>query len=113
LREDYKIVTENHRDYARKIAKASLYMNKSFNDLMNGEKDAENQYNKARETFDKLCTSAKFSESSRSINDIGLGSFGKIFDKVEKDEWVYKHTPVEKDQIDEMLESFKTIEKSL
>ena len=39
LERDYKIITENHRDYARKIAKASLQMDKAFDydkDLMDG-----------------------------------------------------------------------------
>jgi len=113
LRSDYKIITENHRDYARKIAKASLYMDICFEDMMKGEKGAEIQYNKARETFDKLCQSAKFAESSRSINDVGLGSFGKIFEQVENEEYIYKHVPIKKDEIDEMLAAFQTIQKSL
>lgn len=32
LERDYKIITENHRDYARKIAKASLQMDKAFDE---------------------------------------------------------------------------------
>ena len=109
---DYKVATENHRDYARKIAKASLFMDKALAALMAGEDGAEVRYNKAREAFDSLSKSAKFSESSRSMNDVGLGCFGKIAERVEAGGYVYRHEPLEKDQIDELLDALKTIEKS-
>ena len=34
--ERFKIVTENHRDYAKKIAKASLMMDKAYEDMLKG-----------------------------------------------------------------------------
>lgn len=110
---DYKIITENHRDYARKIAKASLYMDKCFERMMNGVEGADVQYAKAREAFDTLSKSAKFAEQTRNANDVGLGSFGKIVEKVEKGQYIPKHTPLEKDDIDKLLDYFQTIEKSL
>ena len=113
LLRDYKIITENHRDYARKISKASLYMDQCLEAAKTGDKNATGQYKQAQEIFDKLCQSAKFAESTRSINDVGLGCFGRIVEEVEKGEYVYKHIPIAKDDIDEILTAFSTIEKSL
>lgn len=84
LKQDYSIVTANHLDYARKVAQASLAMTKAFNDMQEGKQDADKMYNAASANFDKLCKSAEFAQSQRSATDISLGSFGQIFDKVEK-----------------------------
>ena len=70
-------MTENHRDYARKIAKASLQMDKTFDDMMNGVDGADKRYENATKAFDTLSKSAKFSESTRSVNDVGASSFSK------------------------------------
>lgn len=111
LKSDYKIVTTNHMDYAKKIAKASLAMDREFEKVMRGEPDTV--YKNLRETFDKLSNSAKFSESQRSANDVGLGSFGVIAARVEKDEWIPEYEPVDKDTYDLIIEQFSNIEKSL
>jgi hypothetical protein len=113
LDRDYKIATENHKDYARKIAKASLQMDKCFEDMMAGVSGADTRYKNARETFDSLCKSAKFSESTRSLNDVGLSSFSIITDRVEAHNWIPEHTPVIKDDIDKLLDYLSTITKSL
>ena len=78
LNNDYKIVTVNHRDYARKIAKASLMMDKAYEDMLKGVPNAEKMYTNAKDIFDSLSKSAKFSEDKRSINDVGISSFSKI-----------------------------------
>jgi hypothetical protein len=113
LNRDYKIITSNHRDYARKIAKASLQMDKCFEDMMNGVNGADQKYKNARETFDALCKSAKFSESTRSVNDVGISGFSKVSEIVEAHNWIPKHQPEEKDVIDQMLEHLSTITKSI
>ena len=113
LDRDYKIITENHRDYAKKIAKASLQMDKCFEDMMSGTNGAEVRYKNARETFDALCKSAKFSESTRSLNDVGISSFSVICDRVESHNWIPEHIPIEKDDIDKMLDALATINKSI
>ena len=41
LQHDYKIVTSNHRDYARKIAKASLQMEKKNKKMIAGDAGAD------------------------------------------------------------------------
>lgn len=113
LERDYKIITENHRDYARKIAKASLQMDKAFNDMMNGVSGADLKYKNAREAFDTLSKSAKFSESTRSVNDVGISSFSKIASMVESHNWIPEHKPIKKDQIDELIDYLSTITKSI
>lgn len=113
LQRDYKIITENHRDYARKIAKASLQMDKAFDDMINGVDGADAKYKNAREAFDTLSKSAKFSESTRSVNDVGISSFSKVAAMVESHNWIPEHKPLKKDTIDEMIDYLSTITKSL
>lgn len=113
LERDYKIITENHRDYARKIAKASLQMDKAFDEMINGVDGADAKYKNAREAFDTLSKSAKFSESTRSVNDVGISSFSKVAAMVEAHNWIPEHIPLEKDTIDEMIDYLSTITKSL
>lgn len=113
LERDYKIITENHRDYARKIAKASLQMDKAFDEMINGIDGADARYKNAREAFDTLSKSAKFSESTRSVNDVGISSFSKVAAMVEAHNWIPEHKPLKKDTIDEMIDYLSTITKSL
>lgn len=113
LENDYNIVTENHRDYARKIAKASLQMDKTFDDMLNGVDGADKKYDNATKAFDLLSKSAKFSESTRSVNDVGASSFSKVAAMVESHNWIPEHKPLKKDTIDEMLDYLSTITKSL
>lgn len=113
LQHDYKIVTSNHRDYARKIAKASLQMDKSFNDMIAGIAGSDKRYKDAKDAFDQLCKSAKFSEATRSVNDVGISGFAKVAEMVEAHNWIPKHVVMEKDEIDKMLDYLSTITKSL
>ena len=113
LERDYKIITENHRDYARKSAKASLQMDKAFDEMINGVDGADARYKNAREAFDTLSKSAKFSESTRSVNDVGISSFSKVAAMVEAHNWIPEHKPLKKDTIDEMIDYLSTITKSL
>ena len=113
LNEDYKIVTQNHKDYARKIAQASLYMNQCYQELLGGSAQSLDAYVKAKDTFDSLCKSAKFSEQTRGINDVSLGGYGVTAERVEREEWIPKHTPIEKDDVDKLIEYFSTIQESI
>jgi hypothetical protein len=113
LHSDFKIITENHKDYAKKIAKASLHMDKCFQDMLLGVTGSDKRYKDARETFDTLSKSAQFSEQTRGQNDISLGCFGVLFERVEQKKWVPQHTPVEKDDYDKMIDYFSTINKSI
>lgn len=116
LKKDFKIITRNHQDYARKIAQASLAMNKAYNEMLQkGDKESSDKYKLASSTFDSLSKSAQFSESSRSANDVSLGSFGVLFDRVEKHEWVPEYVPSEDEQdvYDKLIKQFANIGRSL
>ena len=113
LNSDYKIVTVNHRDYARKIAKASLMMDKAYEDMLKGVPNAEKMYTNAKDIFDSLSKSAKFSEDKRSINDVGISSFSKIVSMVENHNWIPQHAPEDKDMYDKMLSALSVINKSI
>ena len=113
LMRDFKIVTTNHRDYARKIAQASLSQSKAFQQLQEGREDAEVAYEKATKIFDMLSKSAQFAESQRGANDVALGCFGRVFDAVEKHNWVPEHVPTDEDMYDKLLKQFSNIERSL
>ena len=67
----------------------------------------------AKDIFDSLSKSAKFSEDKRSINDVGISSFSKITSIVENHNWIPQHVPKEKDMYDEMLEALSVINKSV
>jgi len=113
LTTDFKIVTRNHKDYARKIAKASLAMDRAYDDMINGMQGSDTRYKNLKDTFDQLSKSAQFAEDKRGANEVGLGCFGVTFDKVEKRKWIPKHDPINKDDYDKMLDAFSTINKSL
>ncbi len=111
LKKDFKIVTTNHVDYAKKVAKASLAMDRAYEDMLNGGSDSK--YKMMKEIFDTMSRSAQFAESERGINDVSLGCFGVVFDKVEKHMYVPEHVPTNKDMYDNLLDQFANINKSL
>lgn len=113
LNTDFKIITRNHKDYARKIAKASLAMDRAYDDMINGVQGSDTRYKNLKDTFDTLSKSAQFAEDKRGINDVGLGGFGVVFDKVEAKQWIPQHVPLEKDDFDKLIDYFSTIERSL
>jgi len=111
LQVDYKIVTVNHKDYAKKIAKASLAMDTSFDDYLRNGNDS--LYKSARDTFDKLSQSAKFAENQRGINDVSLGSYGVMADRIENNTWIPDYEPDDLDMYDKLLAQFANISRSL
>lgn len=114
LHRDYRINTTNHKDYAKKIAKASLAMDKAYERMLNDrDEKAGKEFETLKKIFDDLCKSAQFSESTRSANDVGLGSFGVIFNMIENKEWIPEHVPLKKDLYDKLLDQFANIGKSL
>lgn len=113
LQNDFKIVTTNHKDYARKIAQASLSQTKAYQDLLEGKDGADVAYEKATKLFDMLSKSAQFAESQRGANDVSLGCFGRVFDAVEKHNWVPSYIPEDEDMFDKLLSQFANIERSL
>lgn len=113
LNNDFKIITTNHKDYARKIAQASLSQMKAYQKLLNGVDGADIAYEKATKLFDMLSKSAQFAESQRGANDVALGCFGRVFDAVEKHNWVPEYVPTDEDMYDKLLKQFSNIERSL
>lgn len=114
LNRDFRILTKSHQDYAKKIAKASLHMDKCFQDMQNDKKGSEKRYKEAKEVFDTLSKSAQFSEDKRGANDVSLGSFSQITEMVENNTYVYEHkNDLDKDQYDGLLDEFSHIDKSL
>ena len=113
LQNDFKIVTTNHRDYARKIAQASLSQMKAYQRMLKNEEGADVAYEKATKLFDMLSKSAQFAESQRGANDVALDCFGRVFDAVEKHNWVPEHIPTDEDMYDKLLKQFSNIERSL
>lgn len=114
LKRDFRILTKSHQDYAKKIAKASLHMDKCFQEMQDGVKGSDKRYKEAKEVFDTLSKSAQFSEDRRGQNDVSLGSFSQIVEMVENNTYVYEHkNDLSKDNYDKLLEEFSHIEKSV
>lgn len=113
LNNDFKIITTNHKDYAKKIAQASLSQTKAYQKLLKGEDGADLAYEKATKMFDMLSKSAQFAESQRGANDVALGCFGRVFDAVEKNNWVPTYIPTDEDMYDKLLKEFSNINRSL
>lgn len=115
LKGDYKITTGNHEDYARKIAKASLIADKCFEKHRErpSDKVLMDVWEKSVKNFDSMSKSAKFTEATRGAGDVGLGGFGVTFELLDKDEYVTAHIPLEHDTIDQILEDYANINRSL
>lgn len=110
LKKDYDIVTTSHEDYARKISKISLEMDKALADMSKGGDDKK--YQSLSNIFDKLCKSANFVENQKNKNGVP-GNFGTVFNIVEKGNWIPEYEPKDEDTYDMLLEQFANIGKSL
>lgn len=113
LERDYEIRTQNHRDYARKVAKASLMMDKVTNDMLSG-RGSEKKYKETKEVFDSLSSSAKFSEKTRTPDTVtGLGSFGELVKRIEEGKWQPTQLKFKPDVIDQIRKEYRHTFKSL
>ena len=113
LHNDFKINTTSYKDYAKKICCASLAVNKSYQEMLDGNNGADKKYKDLQSTFDTLSKSAQFSENSRSSISAGINSICQVVDKIESKEWIYEATEYEKDAIEHLLDQFNNIQKSL
>ena len=78
LQEDVDIATQAHRDYACKLAKASLQANKAQDDFAAGRCDFS-VVKDSMSLFDMLSKSANFAPSTKKKDSSsGLGSFGEV-----------------------------------
>ncbi|KOA94875.1 hypothetical protein ADU76_02425 (plasmid) [Clostridium botulinum] len=113
LKNDFNIVTRNHLDYARKIAKASLAVDKAYEGMLNGVNGSEKRYKDLQAIFDTLSKSAQFSENSRGSTNAGINGITEIVDKVEDKLWIAEKEEFKQDELDHLLQQFSNIEKSL
>jgi hypothetical protein len=114
LQRDYEIITTNHLDYAKKVAKASLMVDKCYAAIADGGDNAMKKYKDAKEIFDSLSQSAKFAEKTRSPNEVaGLGSFGELVKRMENQGFLQTKVEFEPDDVDKILEEFSHTIKSL
>lgn len=114
LCEENDIITQTHKDYARKMAKASLHADKTQDDWAAGKCDFQ-LVKDAIAVFDMLSKSANFAPSTKKKDTSGgLGSFSEISLYLEtnghpctrKIEW-------EKDDVDKTLSEFMYLTQSL
>ena len=110
-KKDFVINDASLEDYTRKICKASLELDQCAEGLRNGS-CSEARYKLAKDTFDSLSKSAKFAKNERT-EDANLGSFGQIFDLVEKNMWIDDYKPEDDDVYDKLLKQLSNINRSL
>ena len=114
LETDYTLDTQNLRDYARKVCRASLMVDKAQDDFAAGRCDYS-VVKDAINSFDALSKSANFAACKRKPGDNGgIGSWSELTLKLEtsghpctrKIEW-------EKDDVDRTIEEFRHLVMSL
>ena len=114
LETDFALDTENLRDYATKLSKASLQADKAQDDYAAGRCDFS-VVKDAMTLFDTLSKSANFAACKRNPGDKGgLGSWSELTLKLEtsghpctrKIEW-------EPDEVDKTIEEFRQIVESI
>lgn len=114
LDNDFRLSNHSYRDYAKKVCKASLSMDKAYSEMQAGVVGADKKYDKMQSIFDKLSQSAKFAEKTRSANDvIGFGSLGELISKVENDGFLNEPVRFSDDDIDMIVDDFRWIISSV
>lgn len=110
LDDDFRLSNHSYRDYAKKVCKASLAMDKAFSEMQVGMVGAEKKYKELKTVFDTLSQSAKFAEKTRSVNDVvGFGSFGELINKIEEDGFLNKPVKFNDDDIDLIVDDFRYV----
>lgn len=114
LEKDYTLDTQNIRDYARKICRASLMVDKAYDDYAAGRCDFS-VVKDAINVFDTLSKSANFAACKRKPGDNGgISSWSELTLKLEtsgypctrKIEW-------EPDDVDKTIEEYRHIVDAL
>jgi hypothetical protein len=114
LQRDFKLENSAYLDYAKKVCKASLAMDKAFSDMFEGKLGAEKKYKDFKDIFDQLSQSAKFAEKTRSEHDaVGFGSLGEIIKKMESTGFLQKPVTFPKDEVDKILDDYRWIISSV
>lgn len=114
LCDDFVVDNVNLKDYAKKVARASLEADKKYNQMRRGECSLED-WQKAQKMFDDMSKSAKFAEIQRKAGDsTGLGSTGRIILDIEVNHQASKpKVTYPKDTIDLILEDLAHVETAI
>jgi len=109
LLNDYKIDRVSHIDYAKKVCKASLAMDKAFSDMCDGKIGAEKKFKDLKDIFDQLSQSAKFAEKTRNETEQNsTDNLGDLIRRIENDGFLNNNPyKFEKDDIDKVIDDFK------
>jgi hypothetical protein len=108
LEEDFVLDNENIRDYARKVSKASLDADLTYNRMRHGQASVS-AWKEAQAIFDNLSKSANFAECKRKPGEnTGPGALGLIIQKIEGT-GILETTKVTfpEDDIDRILNDFR------
>jgi hypothetical protein len=110
LQRDFKLENSAYIDYAKKVCKASLAMDKAFSDMCDGKMGADKRYKDFKDIFDQLSQSAKFAEKTRTENDsVGFGSLGEVIKRMETTGFLQRKIEFEKDEIDRVIDDYRWI----
>jgi hypothetical protein len=114
LQRDFKLENSAYLDYAKKVCKASLAMDRAFSDMCDGKIGADKKYKDFKDVFDQLSQSAKFAEKTRSENDVvGYGSLGEIIKKMENTGFLQTKITFPEDDVDKILNDYRWIISSV
>ena len=105
--DDYELKTKNDMEYAQNVAISGLIVRKARKDYLNGVAGADKRWREAVNTYDSLCTSAKFNQKTRTENtNTGLGSFGETWKRLEEMGFEPVEVVFPKDDVDIILEEY-------
>lgn len=107
LDEAYVLDNINIKDYARKVARASLEVDKRYNRLLAGTGSSK-EYEAAMDIFDKISKSANFAACQRKEpTNNGMGSLSEIIYQIEfEHREQYEPVTFPPDDIDRILADF-------
>jgi hypothetical protein len=111
MKTSYEIDTASHRDYLKKICKASLMMDKHAHPKT-GSVDL---FKKVSDVYDKLMHSAKFTAVQRSAADKtgGLNTFSEFAEFCEKQGFIPVFPDEVNDKVDRTLHDLKNFTRHL
>lgn len=104
LEKDFSLDDVSMRDYARKVAKASLLHDDAFNKIRTGAIESK-EYNAIKNNFDELSKSANFAACRRRVDDkIMVLPLGEVVEYLEVNKKIHTRKDVwEQDSVDQMI----------
>ena len=106
--EDFVLDNENLRDYARKVAKASLNADIAEDRMRRGEGSASD-YKEAQKIFDDLSKSSNFAACRRKPGESsGMGSLGEIILRLETQGYLDENPyTFPDDDVDKVIQAYR------